>query len=177
MGASGLNQVPTWGIGEGGGRKCRKCCSPAFAVFTHYFMSEPVERGLGYRFGAGFHAGIGFGEKFGRHTCQLKKCCREQQVQRCFVKARPDSGRKRRLQDKISPMTEAGEAAKKAMRAWEADPRAARATWRWATRVELGEILEGLQQGLPPAQQTLVTVAIAVEVREALRKRKLDKKL
>ena len=68
------------------------------------------------------------------------------------------------------------EAAKKAMRAWEADPRAARATWRGATRVELGEILEGLQKGLPPAQQTPVTVAIAVEVREALRKRKLEKK-
>jgi len=68
------------------------------------------------------------------------------------------------------------EAAKKAMRAWEADPRAARATWRAATRVELGEILEGLQKGLPPAQQTPATVAIAVEVREALRKRKLEKK-
>ena len=42
--------------------------------------------------------------------------------------------------------------------------------------MELGEILEGLQKGLPAAQQTPVTVAIAVELREALRKRKPEKK-
>ena len=37
-------------------------------------------------------------------------------------------------------------------------------------------MLEGLQKGLRPSQQTALTAAIAAEVREVLRKRKQEKK-
>ena len=59
---------------------------------------------------------------------------------------------------------------------WQSDLRAARA-WLWgAAREDLVEVLEGLQHGLPPAQQNTLTKTIAVEAREVLRKRKQEKK-
>ena len=68
------------------------------------------------------------------------------------------------------------EAAKTAIDNWKQD---SRMTQRWlhgADRVDLVEILEGLTTGLCPSQQSTITVAIAVETREVLRKRKLEKK-
>ena len=68
------------------------------------------------------------------------------------------------------------EAALDSIKKWESDPRAAR-QWLWgASREDLVEVLEGLQKGLRPAQQTPTTAAIALEVREVLRKRKAEKK-
>ena len=43
-------------------------------------------------------------------------------------------------------------------------------------REDLVEILEGLQKGLPPSEQTPVTAAIGAEIREVLRKRKQEKR-
>ena len=62
------------------------------------------------------------------------------------------------------------------IRDWQADPRAARAWLRGAERQELIEVLEGLQKGLHPTQQTPITAAIGAEVREVLRKRKAEKR-
>jgi len=45
-----------------------------------------------------------------------------------------------------------------------------------AHREDLIETLEGLEKGLTPTQQSATTAAIAAEVREALRKRKAEKK-
>jgi len=68
------------------------------------------------------------------------------------------------------------EAAKTAIQQWETDPRSARRWIQNAAREDLVEILEGLDKGLAPSQQTAVTAAIAAEAREALRKRKAEKK-
>eukprot|EP00667_Euglena_gracilis_P000109 EG_transcript_109 len=68
------------------------------------------------------------------------------------------------------------EAAKSAIRQWQADPRATRRWLHVLAREDLVEILEGLEKGLRPTEQTATTAAIAAEAREALRKRKAEKK-
>ena len=67
-------------------------------------------------------------------------------------------------------------AAKDAIAQWEANRHVARRFIQGAPRETLIEILEGLGNGLPPTEQSAVTAAIAAEAREALRKRKAEKK-
>jgi hypothetical protein len=59
---------------------------------------------------------------------------------------------------------------------WLKDPTAARAWLQGASREDLGNVLDGLQLGLPPAQQTATVKAIAAAARDILRKRKAEKK-
>ena len=68
------------------------------------------------------------------------------------------------------------QAALSAIRAWTADPRSAQQWLQGASREDLAEILEGLEKNLPPADRTAVAAALAAEVRDVLRKRKIEKK-
>jgi len=67
-------------------------------------------------------------------------------------------------------------AAHDAIKQWEADSRKAQKWLEGASREDLVEILEGLQNGLRPKQQTATTASIAAKVRQVLRKRKEEKK-
>ena len=78
-------------------------------------------------------------------------------------------------QDRVQPAPDL-EAARTALQQWEANPRAARSWLRGATREDLIEILEGLDKGLRPADQTPASAALGAEVREVLRKRKVEKR-
>jgi len=68
------------------------------------------------------------------------------------------------------------EAAKSAIRRWRDEPRAAQQWLHTMAREDLVEILEGLEKGLAPAERTDTTRAIAAAAREALRKRKAEKR-
>ena len=68
------------------------------------------------------------------------------------------------------------QAATAAVRQWTADPAATQAWLAGASREDLVEILEGLQKGMRPVDQTAVTKAICVEIRDVLRRRREQKK-
>ena len=59
---------------------------------------------------------------------------------------------------------------------WTTDPHSAQRWLQGAAREDLTEILEGLEKNLPPSDRTPVTSAIATEVRDVLRRRKVEKK-
>ena len=56
------------------------------------------------------------------------------------------------------------------------DPAAAQSWLAGASREDLSEILDGLQNGIKPSAQTAQTKAISAEIRDILRKRKKEKK-
>ena len=68
------------------------------------------------------------------------------------------------------------QAALQAVRGWQADAAATQAWLQGASREDLTELLDGLLQGLSPSEQSPISKAVAIEVKEILRKRKLEKK-
>ena len=68
------------------------------------------------------------------------------------------------------------QAALEAIRTWTTDPHSAQRWLQGAAREDLTEILEGLEKNLPPSDRTATTAALAAEVRDVLRRRKVEKK-